>query len=81
MGQSNRPNPAVAMGRDEKPPLADAADYPWFVGFELMLSIQDLTMIGEWISENVPNGCRLLQPKWYYFATEEDALLTFMRFR
>ncbi len=83
MSRFDRPNPAVAMGRDAKPArmTADAEDWPWFVGFEHILSISDLTIIGGWISENIPSGCRFLQPKWYYFATEEDALLTFMRFR
>jgi hypothetical protein len=80
---ATEPNFAVAMGRNTNEPgsAIDPAVWPWFIGFEHSLSVPRLAEIGMWINANVPGGCRLQQPKWYYFTSEEDALLAYLMFK
>jgi hypothetical protein len=79
---SSEDNRATFMGRNtnEAGSAVDPAQWPWFVGFEKTLTVPHLTRLGPWINENVPGGCRLVQPRWYYFTSEEDALLVYLRF-
>lgn len=81
----DEPNFAVVMGLNTDdgphPRTIDPAEYPWFVGFDHTLALPKLAEVGAWINANVPGGCRLQQPKWYFFTSEEDALLVYLRFK
>jgi hypothetical protein len=57
--------------------------WTWVVKFHMpfALDMDYLGEVGEWIAENVENGCEMIMPRSYYFATEEDALLVYLRFK
>ena len=57
--------------------------WPWVVKFRnpFALNMQYTGEIGAWIAENVDNGCEIIMPRGYQLATEEDALLVYLRFK
>lgn len=57
--------------------------WPWVVKFRnaFAFNAEHTTEIGAWIAENIENGCEMLLPRGYQLATEQDALLVYLKFK